>query len=101
MSLTCVRVLAVVAAAVSGVLVATSGEPSAAAVAAPPAHATFDYQIGGAYGPPSGVRVVTRDHTAAPAAGLYNICYVNAFQAQPGAEGSGATCCCGTPTAPS
>lgn len=90
MSLTCVRILAaaaVVATAVSGVLAATSGESSAAAVAAPPVHANFDYQIGGAYSPPSGVRVVTRDHTAAPASGLYNICYVNAFQAQPGAEG--------------
>jgi hypothetical protein len=31
--------------------------------------------------------VVSRDHTASPAPGLYNICYVNAFQAQPGAEG--------------
>jgi hypothetical protein len=31
--------------------------------------------------------VVSRDHTASPARGLYNLCYVNAFQAQPGAEG--------------
>lgn len=30
--------------------------------------------------------MVSRDHTASPAAGLYNICYVNAFQAQEGAE---------------
>ncbi|NSC20177.1 endo alpha-1,4 polygalactosaminidase [Streptomyces albus subsp. chlorinus] len=51
----------------------------------PPAHAGFDYQIGGAYKPPAGVGVVTRDHTAEPAAGLYNICYVNAYQTQPGA----------------
>lgn len=57
------------------------------AVAPPPAHAGFDYQIGGAYTPPAGVSVVSRDHTDPPAAGLYNICYVNAFQAQPGAEG--------------
>jgi hypothetical protein len=56
-------------------------------VALPPTHANFDYQIGGAYAPPAGVRVVTRDRTAAPAAGLYNICYVNAFQAQPGEQG--------------
>jgi hypothetical protein len=54
--------------------------------AAPPANATFDYQIGGAYTPPSGVGVVSRDYTATPAAGLYNICYVNAFQTQPDAE---------------
>lgn len=52
-----------------------------------PAHAGFDYQIGGAYTPPAGVEVVSRDHSASPAPGLYNICYVNAFQAQPGAEG--------------
>nr|WSY49593.1 endo alpha-1,4 polygalactosaminidase [Streptomyces sp. NBC_00886] len=49
----------------------------------PPRHADFDYQIGGAYPPPSGVRIVSRDRTASPAPGLYNICYVNAFQAQP------------------
>lgn len=49
----------------------------------PPLHAGFDYQIGGAYPPPAGVRIVSRDRTAAPAPGLYNICYVNAFQAQP------------------
>jgi hypothetical protein len=60
---------------------------AAASVALPPAHAGFDYQIGGAYTPPAGVQVVSRDHDAAPAAGLYNICYVNAFQVQPGAEG--------------
>ncbi|MBY8883019.1 endo alpha-1,4 polygalactosaminidase [Actinacidiphila acidipaludis] len=58
----------------------------AATVALPPAHAGFDYQIGGAYPPPAGVQVVSRDHDDPPAAGLYNICYVNAFQAQPGAE---------------
>ncbi|MFF0533790.1 endo alpha-1,4 polygalactosaminidase [Streptomyces coelicoflavus] len=59
----------------------------AAAYSPPPAHAGFDYQIGGAYTPPAGVEVVSRDHSASPAPGLYNICYVNAFQAQPGAEG--------------
>jgi hypothetical protein len=60
--------------------------PADAAVTLPPAHAKFDYQIGGAYTPPAGVQVVTRDRTAAPAAGLYNICYVNAFQVQPGEQ---------------
>ncbi|GAA2515166.1 endo alpha-1,4 polygalactosaminidase [Winogradskya humida] len=49
----------------------------------PPANGTFDYQIGGAYTPPAGVSVVSRDRTSNVAAGLYNICYVNAFQAQP------------------
>ncbi|WP_433729890.1 endo alpha-1,4 polygalactosaminidase [Actinoplanes sp. CA-051413] len=55
----------------------------AAAYTLPPVNATFDYQIGQAYTPPAGVRVVSRDREAAPAAGLYNICYVNAFQVQP------------------
>jgi hypothetical protein len=54
----------------------------------PPRHAGFDYQIGGAYPPPAGVRVVSRDRTDPPAPGLYNICYVNAFQAQPDERGS-------------
>ncbi|MEV5784236.1 endo alpha-1,4 polygalactosaminidase [Streptomyces sp. NPDC048448] len=63
----------------------TSG-PSPRTVRLPPLHAGFDYQIGGAYRPPSGVRIVSRDRTATPAPGLYNICYVNAFQVQPGEE---------------
>ncbi|NDZ71941.1 endo alpha-1,4 polygalactosaminidase [Streptomyces sp. SID10362] len=67
-------------------LVPGSARAEAAAYSPPPAHAGFDYQIGGAYTPPAGVDVVSRDHTASPAPGLYNICYVNAFQAQPGAE---------------
>ncbi|MEW2260342.1 endo alpha-1,4 polygalactosaminidase [Streptomyces sp. NPDC047869] len=49
----------------------------------PPRHAGFDYQIGGAYPPAGGVRIVSRDRSDSPAPGLYNICYVNAFQAQP------------------
>lgn len=52
----------------------------------PPAGAALDYQLGGAYSPTSGVKIVSRDRTAKPAAGLYNICYVNGFQAQPGEE---------------
>jgi hypothetical protein len=32
------------------------------------------------------VRAVSRDRSARPATGLYSVCYVNAFQAQPGAE---------------
>ncbi|POX52128.1 endo alpha-1,4 polygalactosaminidase [Streptomyces sp. Ru72] len=63
-----------------------SRKPAPTAVRLPPPHAGFDYQIGGAYPPPRGVRIVSRDRTASPAPGLYNICYVNAFQAQPGAE---------------
>jgi hypothetical protein len=49
----------------------------------PPANAGFDYQLSEPYPVPSGVSVVTRDRTAPVAAGAYNICYVNAFQAQP------------------
>ncbi|MFI9815150.1 endo alpha-1,4 polygalactosaminidase [Saccharothrix variisporea] len=56
------------------------------AVVLPPAHAGFDYQIGGPYPPAEGVSVVTRDHQAPPAPGRYSICYLNAFQVQPGAE---------------
>lgn len=48
-----------------------------------PGGAPFDYQLGGAYPPPAGVELVVRDSTAEPAAGLYNVCYVNAFQTQP------------------
>ncbi|MEQ1737814.1 MAG: endo alpha-1,4 polygalactosaminidase, partial [Rhodoglobus sp.] len=43
-----------------------------------------DYQLGGDYEPPPGVDVVARDSTSEPAPGLYNICYVNGFQTQPG-----------------
>ncbi|MFB7337848.1 endo alpha-1,4 polygalactosaminidase [Streptomyces adustus] len=82
---------AIGAAALTGALFVGAPSTQAATVSLPPTHAGFDYQIGGAYTPPTGVKVVTRDHTASPAAGLYNICYVNAFQAQPGAEGEWAS----------
>ncbi|MCU0828389.1 MAG: endo alpha-1,4 polygalactosaminidase [Tabrizicola sp.] len=51
-----------------------------------PAGALADYQLGGAYPPPPGVTVVVRDATDQPAPGLYNICYVNGFQTQPGQD---------------
>ncbi|MFF9351357.1 endo alpha-1,4 polygalactosaminidase [Streptomyces sp. NPDC014734] len=68
-----------------------SGSPAkapsgSAGVVLPPVHAGFDYQLGEPYTPPAGVSVVARDHTQPPAPGIYNICYINAFQAQPGAE---------------
>jgi hypothetical protein len=56
---------------------------ASAAVVLPPANGQFDYQIGGAYPPGSSVQIVDRDRTAAPAAGRYNVCYVNAYQTQP------------------
>jgi len=55
-----------------------------ATVALPPVGAAWDYQIGGAFAPAAGVAVVDRDRRAQPAPGRYNICYVNAFQTQPG-----------------
>jgi hypothetical protein len=61
--------------------------PAAKAAAPPPTGVKWDYQIGGAYAPPAGVRVVSRDSSASAAPGLYNICYINAFQAQPDATG--------------
>jgi hypothetical protein len=52
----------------------------------PPANGGLDYQLGGAYEPPAGVEVLSRDRNASPAAGLYNICYVNGYQTQPDEE---------------
>lgn len=66
---------------------APDSAPAPAEVTLPPVGEGFDYQLGGAYTPPPGTSVVARDHTASPAPGMYNICYVNAFQAQPDAEG--------------
>ncbi|WP_443062705.1 hypothetical protein [Streptomyces sp. NBC_00390] len=53
------------------------------AVTLPAKHVRWDYQIGGAYHPPTGVHVVSRSHEDAPAPGVY----LNAFQAQEHAEG--------------
>src|SRR4051812_15827556 len=67
----------------AGTPTAGSSRPAPAspstAVKLPPLHAGFDYQLGGPYPPPAGVEIVTRDRTAPPVEGLYNICYVNAF----------------------
>jgi hypothetical protein len=57
--------------------------PAATSASAPfPANTGFDYQLGGAYALPAGVNIVVRDRTVAPQSGAYNICYVNAYQAQ-------------------
>ena len=77
---------AALAAAVAAALVffgASVPNASAATVRLPPAGARADYQLGGAYRLPVGVRIVSRDRTDAPARGAYNICYLNAFQTQP------------------
>ncbi|GII05414.1 endo alpha-1,4 polygalactosaminidase [Planobispora takensis] len=68
------------AAVLLGLLTGTAG---AAAPEPPPANAKADYQLGGGYTPPAGTRIVSRDRTEAPAAGRYNICYVNGLQTQP------------------
>ena len=53
-------------------------------VTLPPVSGRFDYQLGASYELEGGLDVVVRDATAEPAAGAYNICYVNGFQTQPG-----------------
>ncbi len=52
----------------------------------PPAGARVDYQLGGAYAPAPAVDVVVRDRMAAPEPDRWSVCYVNAFQTQPGAD---------------
>jgi hypothetical protein len=63
------------------------GAPTASARVGLPANSPASYQLGGAYQPEPGVGVVARDWTEQPAAGYYNICYVNGFQTQPGTRG--------------
>ncbi|MFD5779778.1 endo alpha-1,4 polygalactosaminidase [Streptomyces sp. NPDC126933] len=63
----------------------TGDSPTGRQVRQPSADEPFDYQLGGPYEPPAGVRTVIRDRTADPAPGSYNICYINAYQAQPDA----------------
>ncbi|MFF9772726.1 endo alpha-1,4 polygalactosaminidase [Streptomyces sp. NPDC013978] len=57
-----------------------------ATVTLPPKHVRWDYQIGGAYSLPAGVRVVSRSYEDPAAPGAYNICNFNALQAQEDAE---------------
>ena len=72
--------------ATTGTSTGTGGTSSTTKVTLPTANASWDYEIGGIYTPPSGVKVVSRDRNSAPAALLYNICYVNGFQIQPDEE---------------
>ena len=53
------------------------------AIATLPSGTDVDYQLGGASDPPANVGIVVRDRTEPPAAGRFNICYVNGFQTQP------------------
>ncbi len=59
------------------------GPVAAAGVERLPIGTRWDYQLGGARPAPRGVGVVVRDRRARPA-GRYDVCYVNAFQTQPG-----------------
>jgi endo-alpha-1,4-polygalactosaminidase (GH114 family) len=71
--------------ATAAVLLAVLVDPAGAATAQiklPPVNAGWDLQLGGAYTPAAGVRIVDRDRTAKPVPGKYNICYINAFQTQ-------------------
>ena len=62
----------------------TSTDDDAATFALPPPNGGLDYQLGGAYEPTSDATVLARDRTETPEPGIYNICYVNGFQTQPG-----------------
>lgn len=74
-----VRALAVAVVAAAGL----TAPALAAPVAPPPVDAPVDYQLGGAYPVPAGVRVVSRDWRDRSPQGAYGICYINAFQTQP------------------
>jgi Glycoside-hydrolase family GH114 len=67
----------------AGLLAGCAAVP-AGGVVDPPAGASFDYQLGGSYPPADGVGIVVRDRTARPDPDRYSVCYVNAFQTQPG-----------------
>ncbi|MBN8611602.1 MAG: endo alpha-1,4 polygalactosaminidase [Deltaproteobacteria bacterium] len=64
----------------------TTYDAPSGSVRLPTANMSIDYQLGGAYEPPSGVQWVSRDRNASIAPGLYNVCYVNGFQIQPDEE---------------
>ncbi len=67
---------------------ATAGTRSTHPAVQPlPTDAVVDYQLGGAYEPGDDVTVVVRDRTEKPDPDRYSICYVNAFQTQPGSLG--------------
>jgi len=68
------------------VIPALVGLLAAAVMAVPtglPTGTDVDYQLGGAGEPAPNVGIVVRDRTDPPAAGRYNVCYVNGFQTQP------------------
>jgi hypothetical protein len=70
----------------SGMSAGADSGAGTGAIKLPPANAGLDYQLGGSYAPAANVGIVSRDRTEKPAPGLYNICYINGFQAQPDAD---------------
>jgi hypothetical protein len=76
--------LRAIAAVIAMALMAGSLAPAMSADwALPPANGKVDYQIGGDYRLPPGVKIVSRDWFSGKApASVYAICYVNAFQTQ-------------------
>jgi hypothetical protein len=67
-------------------LLAALAAPSYADVEPLPSGTDVDYQLGGPKQLPAHVGIVVRDRTEKPAAGRYNVCYVNGFQTQPDAK---------------
>ena len=63
--------------------VSNDGGQESSGLRLPPSNAGLDYQLGQTYAPNASVGIVSRDRNADPAPGIYNICYVNGFQAQP------------------
>jgi hypothetical protein len=72
----------VLAMAAVALLPGGSATAGASTVTLPTANVGWDYQIGGAFTPAPDVAMVSRDRGDSPAPGLYNVCYVNAFQTQ-------------------
>ncbi|THV19757.1 endo alpha-1,4 polygalactosaminidase [Peteryoungia ipomoeae] len=70
--------------AFAAVAVAALWVPGSVQAGPLPDEGTVDYQLGGGYPPPPGVTIIVRDSTDKPEPGLFNICYVNGFQTQPG-----------------
>lgn len=77
-----------IVAAIVAAVAAGCAPAAASSITLPPADGAPDYQLGAAYPPSPRVTIVARDRTAAPPEGTYAICYINAFQTQPGELGS-------------
>lgn len=83
-SVVAVRLITPILIVVAGGL--TGAGVVSAADGLPPVGGAPDYQLGATYAPPAPVTIVGRDRTARPAPNTYSICYVNAFQTQPGEQ---------------